>query len=73
MAAPSELRAAVDDAGFPRSLEASFAPGDLALTIRGEHLPLGVLAELAPHSLVIDDAHARPGLSSCAAAPAGSS
>ncbi len=55
---PLELRAAVDDAGFPRSLEASFVPGDSTLTIRGDHVPLGVLAELAPHSLVIDDAHA---------------
>ena len=57
-----ELRAALDDGGMPRHLAAEVAPpaadGTLAITLRGEHLPLRAFAALAPHGLVLDDAHA---------------
>jgi len=57
-----ELRAALDDGGIPRHLAAEVAPpaadGSLAITLRGEHLPLRAFASLAPHGLVLDDAHA---------------
>ncbi|HET9992108.1 MAG TPA: hypothetical protein VFQ65_26440, partial [Kofleriaceae bacterium] len=61
-----ELRAALDDGGIPRHLAAEVAPpaadGSLAITLRGEHLPLRAFASLAPHGLVLDDAHARGAL-----------
>jgi len=57
-----ELRAALDDGGIPRHLAAEVAPpasdGTLAITLRGDHLPLRAFATLAPHGLILDDAHA---------------
>ncbi|MEP6860647.1 MAG: biosynthetic peptidoglycan transglycosylase [Deltaproteobacteria bacterium] len=57
-----ELRAALDDGGMPRHLAAELAPagadGSVALTLRGDHLPLRAFAPLVPHGVVLDDAHA---------------
>ena len=57
-----ELRAALDDGGLPRHIAIEIAPptpdGELAVTLRGEHLPLRAFATLAPHGVILDDAHA---------------
>ncbi|MEO6772867.1 MAG: biosynthetic peptidoglycan transglycosylase [Kofleriaceae bacterium] len=57
-----ELRAALDDGGVPRHLAAEITPpgadGSLAITLRGEHLPLRAFAAFAPHGVVVADAHA---------------
>jgi len=57
-----EVRAALDDGGMPRHLAAEIAPptadGQLAVTLRGDRVPLRAFASLAPHGLILDDAHA---------------
>jgi hypothetical protein len=57
-----ELRAALDDGGLPRHIAIEIAPptpdGELGITLRGEHLPLRAFATLAPHGVILDDAHA---------------
>jgi hypothetical protein len=57
-----ELRAALDDGGIPRHLAAELAPagadGSVALTLRGDRLPLRAFAPLVPHGMILDDAHA---------------
>jgi len=53
-----ELRAAVDDAGIPRSLAIDVRPRDRAIAVRGDRIPLAALAALAPHGVVLDAAHA---------------
>jgi hypothetical protein len=55
-----ELRAAVDDGGIARPLAIDVAPRepDVAIAIRGERIPLGALAALAPRSVDISRAHA---------------
>jgi hypothetical protein len=53
-----ELRAAIDDAGVPRSLAIDVQPRDFAVAVRGDRIPLGGLAAFAPHGLVLDAAHA---------------
>ncbi len=52
-----EIRAAVDDAGIARSIAADISPVDLAVTLRGDHVPLRALASLAPHGFDIADTH----------------
>ncbi len=59
---PFELRASIDDGGVPRDVAVELAPdaergGDLALTLHGDRVPLGVLSGLAPHGLELDGAH----------------
>ena len=57
-----ELRAALDDGGMPRHIAVEVAPptpdGELTVTLRGEKLPLRAFAALAPHGVILDDAHA---------------
>jgi hypothetical protein len=64
-----ELRASVDDGGIARPLAVDVAPRaraidraidspDLAISIRGERIPLGALAALAPRSVDVSRAHA---------------
>ena len=53
-----ELRTTVDDNGIPRPLAIDVQPRAAAIAIRGERLPLRVLAALAPHGLALADAHA---------------
>jgi len=53
-----ELRATVDDQGIPRPLAIDVKPRELAIAIRGDRLPLGALATLAPRGVELDAAHA---------------
>ena len=53
-----ELRATVDDQGIPRPLAIDVKPRELAIAIRGERIPLGALATLAPRGVELDAAHA---------------
>lgn len=53
---PLELRASVDDGGVPRDIAVDM-DRDLAVTLRGDRIPLGVLSGLAPHGLELDGAH----------------
>ncbi|MFT3699844.1 MAG: transglycosylase domain-containing protein [Kofleriaceae bacterium] len=57
-----DIRAALDDGGLPRHLGAEIAPptadGELAVTLQGDHVPLRAFASLAPHGVLLDDAHA---------------
>ena len=53
-----ELRAVVDDGGIPRALAIDVQPHEGAIAIRGDRIPLGALAALAPHGVVLDAAHA---------------
>jgi hypothetical protein len=52
-----EARAALDDGGALRQLAVSLDPG-LAVTVRGDKIPLRPFAPLAPHALVLDTGHA---------------
>jgi Transglycosylase len=56
--APLELRGAVDDDGVARPLAIDVAPRDLAIAIRGDRIPLGVLAAAVPHGIELGGAHA---------------
>jgi hypothetical protein len=58
--APLELRGAVDDGGVARPLELDLArhDGSLAIVLRGERIPLGALASLAPEGLELEGARA---------------
>lgn len=58
--APLELRGAVDDRGVPRPLELDLARegGALSIVLRGERIPLGPLAPLAPKGLELGAARA---------------
>jgi len=53
-----ELQLAIDDGGVTRPLGVELSPTDLAVTIRGDHVPLAALASLAPRSLQLADAWA---------------
>lgn len=57
-----EMRAALDDGGIPRHIAAEVAPpsvgGQLAVTLHGDRIPLRAFAALAPHGVILDDAHA---------------
>ncbi|HEY1554817.1 MAG TPA: biosynthetic peptidoglycan transglycosylase, partial [Kofleriaceae bacterium] len=53
-----ELRASLEDGGVARAVSASLAPDDLALTLRGDHVPLAALAPLAPHGIDLSAARA---------------
>jgi len=53
-----ELRATIDDQGVPRPLAIDVQPRELAVAIRGDRIPLGALAALAPHGVELDAAHA---------------
>lgn len=55
---PLELRATADDDGIPRPLAIDLQPRDLALAIRGDRIPLAVLAAAVPHGLELAGAHA---------------
>ncbi|HMG24209.1 MAG TPA: biosynthetic peptidoglycan transglycosylase, partial [Kofleriaceae bacterium] len=55
---PLELRAAVDDDGIARPLAIDVQPRDLAVAIRGDRIPLGALAGVAPRGLELAAAHA---------------
>jgi hypothetical protein len=52
-----QVRGAIDDAGVARAVEVDLAPSDLAITLRGDHVPLGAFASLFPHAL--DVSHTR--------------
>jgi Transglycosylase len=54
---PLELRGAVDDDGVARPLAIDVAR-DLAIAIRGDRIPLGVLAAAVPHGIELGAAHA---------------
>jgi hypothetical protein len=58
-----ELRAAIDDAGIPRAIAVDVSPGDLAVTLRGERLPLRALASFAPRGVDVADTRATGTLS----------
>ncbi|MEO8702553.1 MAG: biosynthetic peptidoglycan transglycosylase [Kofleriaceae bacterium] len=51
-----EIRAAVDDAGTPRTLAVDVSPTQVAL--HGDRIPLRALASFAPHGIDVSDAHA---------------
>lgn len=53
-----ELHASVDDGGIPRSLALDVKPRERAIAIRGDRIPLGAFAALAPHGIDLDAAHA---------------
>ncbi|HEU0030232.1 MAG TPA: biosynthetic peptidoglycan transglycosylase [Kofleriaceae bacterium] len=54
---PLELVAEIEDRpDSTRRLAATLSPSDLAITLRGERVPLRVLRSFAPHGLVLDDA-----------------
>ncbi|HEX4420335.1 MAG TPA: transglycosylase domain-containing protein [Kofleriaceae bacterium] len=53
-----ELRAAVDDGGIARPLEIDVQPRAQAIAIRGDRIPLGALAALAPHGVELAAARA---------------
>jgi hypothetical protein len=53
---PLELRAALDDGGVARPIAAEVTPQHVV--VRGEHVPLRAFAQLAPHGVTLDDAHA---------------
>ncbi|HEX3474677.1 MAG TPA: biosynthetic peptidoglycan transglycosylase [Kofleriaceae bacterium] len=55
---PLELRAAVDDDGVPRQLAIDIAPGERAIAIRGDRIPLRALAAAAPRGVELGAAHA---------------
>lgn len=55
---PIELRAAVDDDGVPRRLAIDIVPGDRAIAIRGDRIPLRALAAAAPRGVELATAHA---------------
>ena len=52
------VRGAVDDAGARRSVSLEVSPADLAITLRGERVPLAALAPLSPRGLDLSDARA---------------
>ncbi|MEJ7599187.1 MAG: biosynthetic peptidoglycan transglycosylase [Kofleriaceae bacterium] len=58
--APLELRGAIDDRGVPRAFEVDLARGRgaLAITLRGERVPLAMFAPLAPRGLELEAARA---------------
>ena len=60
---PLELRGAVDDDGVARPLAIDVAPRDLAIAIRGDRIPLGLLAAAVPHGIELGGAHASGALS----------
>lgn len=53
-----ELRGSVDDGGIARPLAIDVAPRDQAIAIRGDRIPLGAFAALAPHGIELAGAHA---------------
>jgi hypothetical protein len=56
-----EARALVDDGGVPREISAELSAqqaGDLAITVRGNHVPLAAFAQLAPHGVDVAGTHA---------------
>ena len=53
-----ELRASIDDNGIPRAIAIDVEPRHAAVSIRGERVPLGGFAALAPHGFTLDAAHA---------------
>jgi len=57
-----EVRAALDDGGIPRHVAAEVAPPSasraLEVTLHGDRIPLRAFAALAPHGMILDDAHA---------------
>jgi hypothetical protein len=53
-----ELRATVADQGIARPLAVDIQPRDLAIAIRGDRIPLGALAALAPRGVELAAAHA---------------
>jgi hypothetical protein len=53
-----ELRATVDDSGIPRPIAIDLEPRELAIAIRGDRIPLGAFAALAPHGVALEAAHA---------------
>ena len=55
---PLELHATIDDAGIPRPVALDVAPHGLAIAVHGDHLPLRMLAPLAPHGLDLTAGHA---------------
>lgn len=52
-----EVRGAIDDAGVARAVSVDVAPSDLAITLRGDRVPLGAFASLFPPAL--DVSHTR--------------
>jgi hypothetical protein len=53
-----ELRANVDDGGARRPISISLAPGDLALSVHADKVPLAPLAALAPKAIDLSSARA---------------
>ncbi len=53
-----EVRAALDDGGVLRDVAAEIAPATLAVTLRGDRVPLRAFAPLAPHGIELDNARA---------------
>jgi hypothetical protein len=53
-----ELRGSVEDGGVARPLAIDVAPRDQAIAIRGDRIPLGAFAALAPHGIELASAHA---------------
>ncbi len=53
-----ELRAIVDDGGIPRPLAIDVQPRGLAISVRGDRIPLRAFATVVPHGIELDAAHA---------------
>jgi transglycosylase-like protein len=53
-----ELRATIDDQGIPRPIAIDVQPRAQAIAVRGDRIPLGAFAALAPHGVTLEAAHA---------------
>jgi hypothetical protein len=53
-----ELRGAIDDGGVARTIALEVSPTDLAVTLRGERVPLAPFAHLAPRAIDLSTARA---------------